>query len=1084
MSVKFNRAAGAAAVANATYYKTADSAALTLPAAGWAISWTMVIDGDMTGANPQWIFSTGAFSAAGSIQASLESASAGTVAFRNRLRIYTTNSSANGFAGTNEFTSGAWLCVLQSDGVNLTLRSCPVLATLPSNSAAVRTEFTVDAVTAKTNAALDGPTGLYIGGRADLNVGRFFDQSLQRLVCVHGTLTDLEVARLAYGMQLSDLGRAPAWGFNLSTPTDTSDIGPSALTLTPNGALVAGTSPAYGYNGAAPLAPPTITGTPVINGTPAVGVASSYTPAAVDGNPIPTTTQQWTLDGVDISGATGSTYTPVTADATKALRVRQIATNSQGNTSATSSPVTVPAPAASSLSINPMPADRIYPRNGSAATVVFSGTYSGTAPTGVEVQLYAENGSTVLSAWAALTGMTISGGNWSGSLSVPQGGMYRAAARSGSQISAIDTNLFGVGALFGVIGSSSARLSFLSNGGTGYTPAANVRRYNQTAWESFGTDGSAVLLANDLAQRLGVPVGLFDNGVSGTNLNGWSSKQSNSGWTAFAAAVAANGARLEGCYITVGSNDAAAGTVVSKEDHLSKMRTMIANVRTLTGQTAMPICWSGSNRRPGNDARAQMFDWIHQAENEIGDDAGVTHVQTLDLLLSSDGVHLAASENGYPDSMRRTAYQWGERLVGGVYRRGPAISTMVADGNDVIVTLNHRGSTDFTPATGITGFTADTSVVSASRASANTIRVVCAAPPTSLKYLAGASPAVGTPVYGNTYTPLPMVTSTEAAILQEQPPADTTAPVLSGAISTSNISASGATLSWPAATDNVAVTGYEYSINGGSSYIDNTSSRTVVVTGLTASTAYQTRVRAYDAAGNRSIPITGTFSTTAAPDTTAPVMSGSLSVTAITNNGATVSWAAANDNVAVTGYEYSIDGGSSYSNFGLNRELPLTGLPSDTNISLRIRAYDAAGNRSAPLSATFKTLASSTPGQPMFTRSVSRTVKAKPAPQSSEGGAFWKRGSNNRLEGSIDPNATIDVTFDWTEVLEDIQDSISSIQFDLTGLTDKGGFRDGNFATIFVSNANGTPSITCRITTSSTPARVEDRTVYFKVEQQ
>lgn len=83
---------------------------------------------------------------------------------------------------------------------------------------------------------------------------------------------------------------------------------------------------------------------PAIIGTPQVGVASGYTPGAVTGSPTPTVTQQWTLDGVDISGATGATYTPVSGDATHALRVRQIATNSAGTVNATSAPGTIAAP--------------------------------------------------------------------------------------------------------------------------------------------------------------------------------------------------------------------------------------------------------------------------------------------------------------------------------------------------------------------------------------------------------------------------------------------------------------------------------------------------------------------------------------------------------------------------------------------------------------------------------------------------------------------------------------------------------------------------------------------------------------------
>lgn len=66
--------------------------------------------------------------------------------------------------------------------------------------------------------------------------------------------------------------------------------------------------------------------------------------------------------------------------------------------------------------------------------------------------------------------------------------------------------------------------------------------------------------------------------------------------------------------------------------------------------------------------------------------------------------------------------------------------------------------------------------------------------------------------------------------------------------------ASGATsvlLEWSASTDNVAVSGYEYRVDGGTA-VDAGAGLSESVTGLTAETEYDFEVRAYDAAGNRS----------------------------------------------------------------------------------------------------------------------------------------------------------------------------------------------------------------------------------------
>lgn len=93
------------------------------------------------------------------------------------------------------------------------------------------------------------------------------------------------------------------------------------------------------------------------------------------------------------------------------------------------------------------------------------------------------------------------------------------------------------------------------------------------------------------------------------------------------------------------------------------------------------------------------------------------------------------------------------------------------------------------------------------------------------------------------------------------PPEDTTPPMMNGAITVSAITSSGFTLSWSAGSDNTAVTGYEVSIDGGTSYTNIGNVLTVTETGLTASTLYNNKVRAYDAAGNQAIPLSATATT-------------------------------------------------------------------------------------------------------------------------------------------------------------------------------------------------------------------------------
>jgi len=83
---------------------------------------------------------------------------------------------------------------------------------------------------------------------------------------------------------------------------------------------------------------------------------------------------------------------------------------------------------------------------------------------------------------------------------------------------------------------------------------------------------------------------------------------------------------------------------------------------------------------------------------------------------------------------------------------------------------------------------------------------------------------------------------------------DTQAPTAPGTPTATGITATSATLSWPASTDNVGVVGYDVVRVSGTTEAAATSSTTTqgTVTGLTASTAYTFAVYARDAAGNRS----------------------------------------------------------------------------------------------------------------------------------------------------------------------------------------------------------------------------------------
>jgi len=80
-------------------------------------------------------------------------------------------------------------------------------------------------------------------------------------------------------------------------------------------------------------------------------------------------------------------------------------------------------------------------------------------------------------------------------------------------------------------------------------------------------------------------------------------------------------------------------------------------------------------------------------------------------------------------------------------------------------------------------------------------------------------------------------------------PADTTAPSAPGALSSTGVTTTAATLSWSAATDNRAVAGYRV-LRNATVVGQTTTALSYTDTGLTAGTTYTYTVRAVDAAGN------------------------------------------------------------------------------------------------------------------------------------------------------------------------------------------------------------------------------------------
>ena len=176
-------------------------------------------------------------------------------------------------------------------------------------------------------------------------------------------------------------------------------------------------------------------------------------------------------------------------------------------------------------------------------------------------------------------------------------------------------------------------------------------------------------------------------------------------------------------------------------------------------------------------------------------------------------------------------------------------------------------------------------------------------------------------------------------------PSDTTPPTApTNLTATFNSTTNAIDLSWTAATDNVAVTGYRIFRDGGLVPIATVNGTTFSDGGVSGTHSYG--VRAIDAAGNESVLSNIAGATAAGGDVTPPVAPSSLTATGNLATGTIeLSWTASTDDVGVTGYRIFRDNGTT----------PISTVTGTTfndpgqlgTHVYAVAAIDAAGNQSA-----------------------------------------------------------------------------------------------------------------------------------------
>jgi chitodextrinase len=121
--------------------------------------------------------------------------------------------------------------------------------------------------------------------------------------------------------------------------------------------------------------------------------------------------------------------------------------------------------------------------------------------------------------------------------------------------------------------------------------------------------------------------------------------------------------------------------------------------------------------------------------------------------------------------------------------------------------------------------------------------------------------------------------------------------------------------------------------------------QSVLITGLAASTAYTAEVSAVDASGNGPTIKSVGFSTAAIPDTIAPVILEGPTITGSTDTKMVVQWSTNEPAQGTLSYGIaSLAGSSAETSFTTEHRIELTGLTANSLYQVQVNATDAAGN--------------------------------------------------------------------------------------------------------------------------------------------
>jgi len=428
--------------------------------------------------------------------------------------------------------------------------------------------------------------------------------------------------------------------------------------------------------------------------TPATDGSGSFSPSSLT----------WTAE----SGGKTCTYTPTsTAGSPHTLSV----TDDGGLTDPASIDYAVNG--TDTIACTDLTQDRIYQRaaGGTTKTISFAGTYSGTAPTTVEVKIINESGGSTAQDWTAISSATISGGNWSGTLSVPQGGWYHFQARGkdgGGSVLATSTetsNEWGVGILVALLGQSNMS-NMIDTVSSPASTDTRTKKHTASGWAAV-TGNGAIALANALRTELTFPVGILAYAVSSTALHEpisgsdyWLDLTAGEPYPLFTTGLTAVGGDCEVAIWLQGEGEATIGR--DKAVYKADMDTLLGRILSATGRTTSNFHFGCALLGAVSTNNAAYHDAIRQAHLEWGrETTGAFYAGSPVDMPLVDVAHWSAAS--YARMGKRYAQAIARRLGEASFGYGPTISSAVCYSDMVIITVTHDGATGLTELDGTDG---------------------------------------------------------------------------------------------------------------------------------------------------------------------------------------------------------------------------------------------------------------------------------------------------------------------------------------------------------------------------------------------